>query len=159
MFFDLRNRFPMLFLPQNVHGMSYGHTHIWPWENIVFFTSFSLYFVSEICIMIHHTHTTDWDMFFDLMNPLTVLFLFRNNNCWVMATTIFNYGRGKFFEKLHFSGFHHDVCLRVLFLIRPSIANVDFYCKIFMKYAVTPIKNTWPWENVIWWPSQYSSLG
>ena len=32
MLFDPRNRLPMFILLQNVHGVSYGHTHIWPWE-------------------------------------------------------------------------------------------------------------------------------
>ena len=82
-------------------------------------------------------------MFFDLIYPLPVLFVFQNVNwhgLWPQPFSISTTVVGKFSKKLYFSELLHDVCLRVLFLIRPLIANVDFYSKMFMEYAVTPIK-------------------
>ena len=83
MFFGARNRFSMSFLPQNVHGMSYGHAHIRPWE----------IFEKIMYVRIHH----DWYVHLCFLTPeidCQCLFYSKMFMGWVMATPI--YDRGKF---------------------------------------------------------------
>ncbi len=136
MFFDPRNRFPMLFLPQNVHGMSYGHTHIWPWE----------YFENFHFTRIHHD------------GCLQLCFLTRgiDYQCcfcpkmlmeWVISTSICDLQRGNF---LVFSEMNCNGCqLYGYFRLLPQnfyAMCCDHTCHLYI------------WSHLYIWPWSWEDL-